>query len=102
MAKIIELKRCCTVCDAKKVCHVCGDQTLFACSDCQINLKATVYVCGKIACRTTHDEVCSATAAAFTMKQIEHQVGDALKAFDLELHVDPSGNYSVVHNRIGF
>jgi hypothetical protein len=52
-------KRCCSVCDAKKVCHVCGEQTLMACSDCRINLGATVYVCGKRKCREAHDRVCS-------------------------------------------
>jgi hypothetical protein len=61
--KIKNLKSCCTVCDAKKRCHVCGDQTLLACSDCQINLAATVYVCGKRECRMRHDELCSGTRA---------------------------------------
>lgn len=56
---MIEEKRCCTVCDAKKKCHVCKIQTLFACSDCQINLSATVYICGKAACRNSHVRVCS-------------------------------------------
>lgn len=56
---VVELKRCCTVCDARKVCHVCGEQTLWACSDCQINLKAAVYVCGRRECRERHDRMCS-------------------------------------------
>ena len=51
-------KRCCTVCEARKCCHVCGDQTLFASSDCQINFNATVYVCGKRACREEHERKC--------------------------------------------
>lgn len=55
---VIELKRCCTVCDAKKVCHVCGEPTLIACSDCQINFAATVYVCVKTACRDEHERKC--------------------------------------------
>lgn len=53
-----ELKRCCTICDARKVCHVCGEQTLFACSDCRINFAATVYVCTKPACRDEHERKC--------------------------------------------
>lgn len=51
-------KRCCSVCDRKKVCHVCGEQTLLACSDCQINFAATVYVCQKSACRDAHERKC--------------------------------------------
>jgi len=56
---VVELKRCCTVCDAKKVCHACEAQTLFACSDCQVNFGATVYVCGKRECREYHERLCS-------------------------------------------
>lgn len=48
--------------DAKKACHVCGDQTLWSCSDCQINLSATIYVCSKRECREHHDWVCSVRA----------------------------------------
>lgn len=48
----------CTVCDAKKLCHVCGNQTLLACSDCQINFAATVYVCARSACRDEHERKC--------------------------------------------
>jgi hypothetical protein len=55
---VITLKRCCTICDAKKVCHVCGEQTLLACSDCQINFGATVYVCSKPSCRDEHERKC--------------------------------------------
>lgn len=57
--KLKATKSCCTVCDAKKVCHICGEQTLLACSDCQINLAATVYVCGKVDCRREHERRCS-------------------------------------------
>lgn len=56
--QLVAEKRCCTVCDAKKVCHVCGDQTLLACADCQINFHATVYVCRKPSCRDTHERKC--------------------------------------------
>lgn len=51
-------KKCCNVCDRKKVCHICGDQTLMACSDCRINFKAVVYVCKKVECRKAHDRRC--------------------------------------------
>lgn len=51
-------KRCCSVCDQQKVCHVCGVQTLFACSDCRMNFKAVVYVCTKPACRDEHERMC--------------------------------------------
>lgn len=51
-------KRCCTVCDAKNLCSVCNDATLYACSDCQIDLAATVYVCPKPACRDAHEPKC--------------------------------------------
>ena len=55
---LVAEKRCCTVCDSKKVCHVCGTQTLLACSDCRINFQATVYVCSKPACRDEHERKC--------------------------------------------
>jgi len=61
-ATYVEEKRCCVVCDHKKVCHVCGEHTLFACSDCQINFKATVYVCTKQKCRDTHERKCCGAA----------------------------------------
>lgn len=51
-------KRCCSVCDKNKLCHICGDQTLLACSDCRINLAATVYVCQRSSCRDEHERVC--------------------------------------------
>ena len=66
-----EEKRCCSICDAKKVCHVCGTQTLYACSDCQINLNATVYVCGKNECRDTHEQnLCSARTSPKMLEPI--------------------------------
>ena len=51
-------KRCCTICDAKKICHICGDQTLLACADCAINFGATVYVCHKSLCHDEHEIKC--------------------------------------------
>lgn len=59
MSAVEQTKPCCTVCDAKKLCHVCGARTLMACSDCRINLGATVHVCGKRSCREAHDRLCS-------------------------------------------
>jgi hypothetical protein len=51
-------KRCCSVCDARRLCHVCGSQTLYACSDCRIDFGVTIYVCPK--CRDQHEQKCSA------------------------------------------
>lgn len=51
-------KRCCTVCDAKKRCSICNDATLYACSDCRIDLATTVYVCSKSSCRDLHELKC--------------------------------------------
>ncbi len=59
-ANFDEIKRCCTVCDAKKVCHICGAQTLWACSDCAIDLSATIHVCPSKDCRNAHEEKCPA------------------------------------------
>lgn len=39
-------------------CTVCGAMTEYACSDCQIDLRTTVYVCGNPACRDRHEEKC--------------------------------------------
>ncbi len=51
-------KRYFYICDAKKVCHVCGDQTLLCCSDCAINFSAAVRVCKKTDCRNEHERKC--------------------------------------------
>lgn len=42
----------------KSKCHVCQQPTDMACSDCKIDLGATVYVCGKSACTMVHDCRC--------------------------------------------
>jgi hypothetical protein len=39
-----------------KACHICGKPTDMACSDCQINLRATVYVCPDSTCRDEHEK----------------------------------------------
>lgn len=57
--KYEEQKHCCTVCATKRRCHVCDDQTTFACSDCAIDLRATVYVCSKLRCRDEHEKKCA-------------------------------------------
>lgn len=36
-------------------CHICEKPTDVACSDCAINLNATVYVCVSSTCRQTHE-----------------------------------------------
>ena len=53
-------RRCCTVCDAKKLCTICGAQTDMACSDCRIDFQSTIYVCSKNECRNEHEGKCSA------------------------------------------
>jgi hypothetical protein len=44
-------------------CVICGEATIFACSDCAIDSdgKKSVHVCGKRECREQHDKVCSGT-----------------------------------------
>jgi hypothetical protein len=53
-----EAKYCCAVCAAKRRCHICYEQTTFACSDCAIDLRAVVYVCSKLECRAAHEKKC--------------------------------------------
>lgn len=50
-------KPCCSICDTRKRCY-CGRQTLYACSNCQIDLRVTVYVCPTSACRDAHEKKC--------------------------------------------
>ena len=56
------IKHCCTVCASKNRCHVCGDPTQMACSDCRIDLQTTVFVCSKKSCRDEHETKCRGTA----------------------------------------
>ena len=42
----------------ERVCAVCKHATDLACSDCQIDLATTVYVCATTACRTQHERTC--------------------------------------------
>lgn len=53
-----EVKHCCTVCAQKRRCSVCDQQTTLACSDCAIDLRATVYVCTRNECRAAHESKC--------------------------------------------
>jgi len=36
-------------------CEICGKQTLYACSDCQIERRETVHVCISSECRDAHE-----------------------------------------------
>jgi hypothetical protein len=56
--RYISERRCCSVCDRQKVCHVCGTQTLMACSDCRLNFGAVIYVCTNTVCRAEHERKC--------------------------------------------
>ena len=51
-------KHCCTVCAQKRRCSVCDESTTTACSDCAIDLTATVYVCSKRECQDEHARKC--------------------------------------------
>lgn len=83
-------RTCCSVCDARKVCHVCGAQTLWACSDCRIDLGATVYVCQKLVCQMTHAEKCPAETRA-TIRNHEAAIMDLKSRLQLALGVEIRG-----------
>lgn len=59
-----EQRRCCTVCDVKNQCHVCGATTQWACSDCAIDFGITIHVCASSECRDAHEEKCPRTSTA--------------------------------------
>ena len=40
-------------------CHVCGEETSMACSDCRIDFGVSIHVCAKRECRTAHELKCS-------------------------------------------
>lgn len=77
--KYSQERYCCSECSRRKVCHVCGTETLSACADCQIDLGATVYVCGLIACRDAHDKKCGAELRKeiATLRSAAKQKGDS-------------------------
>ena len=56
--RYVAVKRCCSVCDRQKVCHICRATTLLACSDCRMNFGAVVYVCHQPTCRDEHERKC--------------------------------------------
>lgn len=37
-------------------CVVCGELTIYACSDCAIDTGKAVHVCGKVQCQTVHEK----------------------------------------------
>jgi len=39
----------------KGVCIICGDDTIWACSDCAVDTGKSVHVCKKTDCRDTHE-----------------------------------------------
>ena len=41
----------------KAACVVCGEDTIYACSDCAIDGKGSVHVCVKVACQRKHEEI---------------------------------------------
>lgn len=43
-----------------KPCAICGTDTIFACSDCQID-GSNVHVCDKAECRHTHEKTAHAS-----------------------------------------
>lgn len=90
--RFAEGKRCCTICDALKRCHVCREQTLFACSDCAINLGATVYVCAEPKCRYEHDARCSA--------RLEVTVSALCDAWRADTRVHSEGCAAVFSNNV--
>ena len=45
-------------------CSICGELTVWACSDCQINTGKTVNVCNKSACRDAHEAAAECHAEA--------------------------------------
>jgi hypothetical protein len=47
----------------KAPCVVCGDPTICACSDCQIDLQTTIHVCGKWNCQDEHEKKHPASTA---------------------------------------
>lgn len=41
----------------KLPCVICGQPTIYACSDCQIDKHETVHVCAKIDCQEKHEAI---------------------------------------------
>jgi hypothetical protein len=89
-------KRCCTVCDARKKCHVCDAVTDLACSDCRINFGVTIYVCSKRECRNAHEVKCYGDGSnAAKAEKVEESsdmrtlIGGILDRIDMAPNDDP-------------
>jgi predicted RNA-binding Zn-ribbon protein involved in translation (DUF1610 family) len=39
-------------------CVICGELTMWACSDCRIDTQTDVWVCNNTGCRDKHEEMC--------------------------------------------
>ena len=55
-------------------CHICGAETQFACADCRIDLRSSVYVCSKTACRDEHERKCPAKLQAQLAVEVREAV----------------------------
>jgi len=77
--KTNEEKPCCTICDQKKKCYICGEQTLYACSDCRIDFNVSIYVCKSSSCRDTHELKCSHCVIEKTIKPEPTELGEPFR-----------------------
>ena len=86
--RVVAEKSCCTICDAKKRCSVCETQTLLCCSDCRVDLKSSIYVCGSLTCGKSHDKKCPGTRES----SMRRYTIDALERVRPKIETDyPSG-----------
>jgi hypothetical protein len=46
--------------ESERTCSVCSTATEYACSDCRIDFRTTIYVCARPQCRDEHESKCSA------------------------------------------
>jgi len=47
----------------KAPCVICGEQTIYACSDCRIDTQKTIHICEKSSCKDAHENRVHAPAA---------------------------------------
>lgn len=73
MSEISKEKYCCSSCANKRRCHICGNVTDMACSDCRIDLGAIIYVCKTAACLMAHEQKCAYSRRA-EVQQLGKQV----------------------------
>lgn len=70
------------------MCHVCGANTLWACSDCRIDFGVTIYVCNTKGCHNAHEEKCPArlreklTAAQSSLAKAVLEAIDTVNTID--------------------